>query len=169
MVDVDVIVGDGWQGAWEVEAPRAVRAAIAVTPHAGAIASSAHVEVAVKLSDDAEVRALNAQWRGKDMPTNVLSFPMVQADLIDVVIGSDEGETLLGDIILARETCEREARDRGISANDHAMHLIVHGTLHLLGHDHQNDAEAEHMEALETTILASLGLHAPYEGIDDDV
>ncbi len=80
---------------------------------------------------------------GKDAPTNVLSFPMTQIDLLDAIDIGDDGETLLGDIILAHETCAREAQEKRVSLVDHTTHLIIHGTLHLVGYDHENDAEAE--------------------------
>jgi probable rRNA maturation factor len=109
------------------------------------------------------VQVLNRQYRQKDKPTNVLSFPMVQADLLDTIgQNSDDGEVLLGDIVLAHGVCEREAVERGIAITDHATHLIVHGVLHLLGYDHMADGEAEAMEAIETDTLTSLGLADPY-------
>ena len=130
------------------------------------------VEVSVKYSDDDEVRTLNAAYRGKDKPTNVLSFPMLQFDLIELLEGdapelADDGEILLGDIILAHGVCAREAAEKNISVTTHATHLIVHGMLHLLGYDHIDDAEAEEMEEIERAALASLGLSDPY-AIDDD-
>src|SRR5690606_12136364 len=95
-------------------------------------------------------------------PTNVLSFPQVQADLLDTLSNSDDGEILLGDIVLARETCTREAAEKAVSVADHATHLIVHGTLHLVGYDHLDDPAADAMEALEVKALASLGIANPY-------
>ena len=119
--------------------------------------------VAVLLADDAAVQALNAQFRGKDAPTNVLSFPMTQADLIDTVTqNSDDGEVLLGDIVLAHGVCSREAAEKGVAIDAHATHLIVHGVLHLLGHDHMDEHEAQAMEAIEVDALATLGLPDPY-------
>ena len=109
-----------------------------------------------------EVQDLNTNYRGKDKPTNVLSFPMVQPDLLQSLENSDDGEALLGDIILARETCAREAEDKGVSMAQHATHLIAHGTLHLLGYDHENEPDAERMEELEVKALATLGLANPY-------
>ncbi len=164
MLEVIVDAGAGWPGEqdWTATAERAARAALELTPHGELAAGPACVELSVKLSDDAEVQGLNAAYRGKDKPTNVLSFPMVQMDLLEAIDIGDDGETLLGDIILAYETCAREAQERGISLVDHATHLIVHGTLHLVGYDHENDAEAEAMEAIETRALASLGLADPY-------
>lgn len=106
------------------------------------------------LTDDAALRDLNRRFRGQDKPTNVLSFPS----------GGGGG---LGDIALAYETCRREAEDQGVAFRDHARHLIVHGLLHLVGHDHEANDEAERMERLETRILATLGVADPYAGDDD--
>jgi len=109
------------------------------------------------------VQTLNAQYRQKDKPTNVLSFPMVQADLLDTIgQNSDDGEVLLGDIVLAYGVCASEAAEKNISIEHHATHLIVHGTLHLLGYDHMEDHEAEAMERIEIDALGSLGLEDPY-------
>ncbi|WP_077147577.1 rRNA maturation RNase YbeY [Sphingopyxis sp. KK2] len=147
---------------WEVRAADAVAAALALTPFAGLADAAPLVEVSVRLTDDAEVHTLNRDFRGKDKPTNVLSFPQVQQDLLEGLANSDDGEILLGDIVLARETCAREAEEKGIALADHATHLIVHGTLHLVGYDHMDDASAGAMEALEVKALASLGLANPY-------
>lgn len=164
MIDVIVDAGPLWPGDtdWSALASRAADAALRETPHGDLAANPACVEISVKLSDDAEIQTLNAAYRHKDKPTNVLSFPMIQPDLLDAVDIGDDGETLLGDIILAHETCAREAQEKGISLADHATHLVIHGTLHLVGYDHENDAEAEAMEAIETRALASLGLADPY-------
>ncbi|MFV0623878.1 rRNA maturation RNase YbeY [Sphingomonas sp. ac-8] len=148
---------------WETLAGRAAAAAFARTPYAGWATSPAAVEVAIRLTSDDEVHGLNRQYRGKDKPTNVLSFPMVQPDLLETVTqNSDDGEVLLGDIVLAHGVCVAEAAERDIPVADHATHLIVHGCLHLLGYDHQDDAEAEAMEDIERTALKQLGLHDPY-------
>jgi len=165
MLEVVTDVGAGWKGDtnWEMLAQDAVAAAIEQTPHAEFATMPVRVEISVKLSDDAEVQELNRDYRGKDKPTNVLSFPMVQPDLLDGLSNSDDGEVLLGDIVLARETVTREAADKRVSAEHHATHLIVHGALHLLGYDHeQGEAEAEAMEALERAALAGLGISDPY-------
>jgi len=148
---------------WDVLADRAARAAFSRTPHGELLTVDATIEISIRLADDDEVRTLNAQYRDKDKPTNVLSFPMIQPDLLDTVTtNSDDGEVLLGDIVLAYGVCAREAEERGITIADHATHLIVHGTLHLLGYDHLGDDEAETMEAIETDALTSLGLADPY-------
>lgn len=168
MLDVAALPGADWPGDvdWQALCERAAQAALSLTPHAGLLAASAPVEIAVKLSDDAEVRALNAQWRGKDKPTNILSFPMVQPDLLELIAdaggNADDGETQLGDMILGFGVCAREAAEKGIPLADHVTHLVVHGTLHLVGYDHSNDAEAEHMEALEIRALETLGIANPY-------
>jgi probable rRNA maturation factor len=164
-VETDVAAG-AWPEAvdWAALANRAARAALAVTPHAGLERAVYAVEVSVRLSDDAEVRSLNRDYRGKDRPTNVLSFPQVQADLIEALANSDDGEALLGDIILAYETVAREAAEKGVPPADHATHLIVHGLLHLLGYDHElGDADAEAMEAMERDALGRMGLADPYQ------
>lgn len=153
---------------WNALAARAVTAAVSGTPHAELATSAAAVEVSVRLATDAEVQTLNRQYRHKDAPTNVLSFPMVQPDLLDTVASnSDDGEVLLGDIVLAYETCAREAADKDVALETHATHLIVHGALHLLGYDHMGDGEAEAMEAIEIAALAAIGIADPYVITED--
>ncbi len=148
---------------WDALAARAIRAAIVRTPYGPLLDTPAAVEVSVRLTSDEEVRTLNAQYRQKDKPTNVLSFPMVQRDLLETVsLNSDDGELLLGDIVLAHDVCAAEAAERGISVETHATHLLVHGALHLLGYDHIDDDEAEGMEAIERDALADLGIADPY-------
>lgn len=162
LVETDIVAT--WQEGvdWADLGRRAVDAAIAQTPHAGLATAAPMVEIAVRLTDDAEVQGLNRDYRGKDRPTNVLSFPQYDSADFVMLANSDDEEILVGDIVLARETCEREAGERRISVADHAAHLIVHGTLHLLGYDHQDDASGDAMEALETKALATLGLADPY-------
>lgn len=157
------LINEGWPAAadWEALAGAAVAAAVAQTPYAGLATLDLPVEIAVRLTSDGEVQALNRDYRGKDKPTNVLSFPMLEADELDE-IGDQPGEAMLGDIILAEGVCTREAAEKAIAMPVHATHLIVHGTLHLLGYDHMNDADAEAMEALETRAMAQLGHDDPY-------
>lgn len=112
-------------------------------------------EIALLLVDDARMRVLNKEWRAQDKPTNVLSFQTVTPERLS-------SAPVLGDIILSYETVEREAQDENKTFDDHASHLVVHGFLHLLGYDHMNETDAEVMEALETRILASLGIADPY-------
>jgi probable rRNA maturation factor len=169
MIEVAVQQEPGWSDAidWEVLGKKAVTAALGVTPWASFIDASFDTEISIRLTEDEEVRALNATYRQKDKPTNVLSFPMIQRDLLDGIANSDDGEVLLGDIILARGVCEAEAADKGVTADVHATHLIVHGTLHLMGYDHLADEEAEAMEDLERAALASLGIEDPYAVTED--
>jgi probable rRNA maturation factor len=117
-------------------------------------------ELSLVFTDDASIREINAEWRDQDKPTNVLSFPA-----FPLKPGGMPGP-MLGDIVIARETVEREAVDLGKSFDDHLTHLMVHGFLHLFGYDHMNIAEAEVMEGLETRILAGFGLSDPYAGQD---
>jgi probable rRNA maturation factor len=146
---------------WERLARSAAQAAIAESAFPE-LAEDRPVEISVTLTGDEKVRELNAHWRGKDKPTNVLSFPMAdERDLSRTTLA--DSELLLGDIILARGVCEAEATERGVSVEDHATHLLVHGTLHLLGYDHHDDRDAADMEAREVRALARLGIANPYE------
>lgn len=142
---------DAWSEARVTDAMlvRAARAALAAAP---ALPPGVY-ELTLLLTDDEEMRALNRTWRGKDAPTNVLSFPA--NDTLS-------GPGLLGEIVLDYATTSEEARDRALSLADHVSHLVVHGVLHLLGLDHTDDTEAERMEALERSALASLGIADPY-------
>ena len=141
---------------------KAVQAAIAESAFPDLAASGRPIELSIRLTGDEQVRGLNAKWRRKDKPTNVLSFPMAEDyELNDENVATRE--LLLGDIIVARGVCEREAHDKGVSVEQHATHLIVHGTLHLLGYDHQGDADAADMEASEVRALERLGIANPYE------
>lgn len=152
---------DSSTGQWADIADKALHAAVAESAYPYLAGSEREVEVSLSLSNDDEVRALNAQWRGKDKPTNVLSFPMCDAQ--ELASADKPGSILLlGDMILARETCVREAADKGVSTEQHATHLMVHGMLHLLGYDHMDDGEAEDMEAREIRALHRLGLPDPY-------
>lgn len=125
------------------------------------------VEISAVLADDDTVQALNRDWRGKDKPTNVLSFAALDDEDAPQVPGAP---LLLGDIILAFQTCRDEAAEMGKPLAEHLSHLVVHGVLHLLGYDHEDDeAEAEEMERLETTILAGFGIADPYGQAEADV
>ncbi|MCA1748268.1 MAG: rRNA maturation RNase YbeY [Parasphingopyxis sp.] len=148
---------------WEGLAQKAAIEAIRRTPHGDLIDRTVAVEISIRLTDDDEVHTLNRQYRDKDRPTNVLSFPMVQPDMLDGLANSDDGEVLLGDLVLAAGVCRSEAEEKGIALADHAAHLLVHGVLHLLGYDHERgEADAEAMEALECEALAAMGIADPY-------
>jgi len=164
LLDIAVL-NEGWEDNpdWEALAHRAALAAVRASPYAALETTQAPVEIAIRLTSDAEVHALNRDYREKDKPTNVLSFPMYAPEDMAGLITSPDPEILLGDLVLARGVCEAEAAERGISVSDHATHLIIHGVLHLLGFDHMEDMEAHAMETLERSILRQLGLHDPYE------
>jgi probable rRNA maturation factor len=150
---VEVVLEDERWTELEIDAlaERAARAALL-----GAGVAPERCEISLLAADDARVAALNAAFRGKAEATNVLSWPAGAG-------GGDDGErAFLGDVALAWETCMREADAAGVPRPDHVAHLVVHGVLHLLGHDHEGDAEAEAMEATEAKILASLGVADPY-------
>ena len=152
-VDIDLTVEAGH---WPDEArlslliDRAAAAAFAETETTG------HSELSVVFSDDAHIRTLNADWRGKDKPTNVLSFPAFPLSRGGPL------PPMLGDIVLAAETVAREAALEDKPLENHITHLVVHGLLHLLGYDHETDAEAEEMEAVERAALARLAIPDPY-------
>lgn len=164
MIQIELSCESPWPDSdWDALADRAARAAIERTPHGPLLTTPATIEVSVRLTSDEEVHALNWQYRQKDKATNVLSFPMVQPDLVDTISqNSDDGEVLLGDIVLAHGVCVAEAAERGISVETHATHLMVHGVLHLLGYDHMSDDEAEAMEEIERQALHGLGIADPY-------
>ena len=164
MLEIAFDADEEWDSSrrWEPLVRKAAEAAIAESAFPDLMDSDRAIEMSVTLTGDEEVQALNAKWRGKDKPTNVLSFPM--ADDLDFARSNVAGpELLLGDIILAHGVCAAEAAKKGVSFEQHATHLLVHGTLHLLGYDHQEDAQASDMEAREVKALARLGIANPYE------
>ncbi|MFL6782339.1 MAG: rRNA maturation RNase YbeY [Sphingomicrobium sp.] len=163
MLEIAFDADEEWDSSkrWEPLVRKAAEAAIAESAFPDLMDSDRAIEMSVTLTGDDEVQALNSKWRGKDKPTNVLSFPM--ADDLDFARSSVSGpELLLGDIILAHGVCEAEASEKGVPFEQHATHLVVHGTLHLLGYDHQDDAQASDMEAREVRALARLGIADPY-------
>ncbi len=164
MIQIELSREYPWpEGNWELLASRAASAAIERTPHGELLTDPATIEISIRLTHDDEVRTLNGQYRHKDKATNVLSFPMIQPDLLETVTqNSDDGEVLLGDIVLAYGVCAAEAAAKGVSVEHHATHLVVHGTLHLLGYDHLGDGDADAMEEIERAALASLGIPDPY-------
>lgn len=137
--------------ALRAHAARAIEAALAVAP----VRPSPGAELSLLLTDDRRIRIVNRDWRGFDKATNVLSFPAAPADRI-------AASPVLGDIVIAYETVAREAEVEGKAVADHFSHLVIHGLLHLLGEDHETDAEAQRMEALEVAALARLGIADPY-------
>jgi probable rRNA maturation factor len=164
MLDIALDADEEWDSSRLSEqlVRRAAEAAIAESAFPQLADFGRTVELSVRLTGDEQVRALNAHWRGKDQPTNVLSFPMAEErELRDENFA--DAELLLGDIILAHGVCEAEAADKGVGFDSHATHLIVHGTLHLLGYDHGDERDAADMEAREIRALERLGIANPYE------
>lgn len=141
---------------WPESETLAALARTAIDAAAGASASGADGTVSLLFTDDAHIRVLNREWRGRDKATNVLSFPAPR------VPHAGFGAAPLGDIVLARQTVAREAAAEGKTFEHHLTHLIVHGFLHLLGHDHEDETEAEEMEALERRALQTLAIGDPY-------
>ena len=151
-----LITADCWQAEPEAEAviDRAIAAAAEfVTADVG------ESELAVMLTDDEGIRTLNRNWRGIDKPTNVLSFPALQPQ---GARKPGDAPRMLGDIAIAYDTTRREADEEQKRFDHHLSHLAVHGFLHLIGHDHEQDREAETMESLEREILSQLGIPDPY-------
>ena len=157
-MQLDIDIEDWPAGEWEALATRAAEAAGEGEP----LLANPRLTASLLFTSDAEVHALNREWRQRDKPTNVLSFPMLERTELET-LGPDGPPEMLGDIALAYETCAREAAEKGVTLEAHAAHLIVHGLLHLAGHDHvMSDEQAEAMEGLETRILAKLGIADPY-------
>ena len=158
-MDLDIEI-DGWPADedWEALSAKAHSAIARIEPALG----HARLVTSVLFTGDEQVHELNREWRGKDKPTNVLSFPMLEREDL-IALGPDGPPEMLGDIALAFETCAREAEEKEVSLADHAAHLLIHGFLHLAGHDHvDSDAQAEAMEKLEIEALAKLGIADPY-------
>lgn len=159
-MDLEIDIEEPWPHGtdWADQAERALEAVIQVVPEL----DNERLTASLLFTSDGEIQELNRQWRTKDKPTNVLSFPMMTRETL-LRLAQDGAPEMLGDLALACETCTREAAEKGISVEMHATHLIIHGLLHLAGYDHEtSDADAEAMEALETKALALIGIPDPY-------
>ncbi len=157
-LNLETDLEDWPDGEWETLADKASQAAASI---ASELANS-RLSTSLLFTTDAEVRTLNREWRQRDKPTNVLSFPMLSRDEV-LDLAPDGPPAMLGDLALAYETCAREAEEKNIPLEHHAAHLIIHGLLHLAGYDHEISTEdAEHMEGLEIQALASMGIADPY-------
>ena len=160
MIALECEVEAPWPSApdWTELATRAASATCTVAPEL----ANPRLSASILFTNDTELHTLNRDWRGKDKPTNVLSFPMLERDDLLALATAGPPE-MLGDIALAHETCAREAGFKGISLDHHAAHLIIHGLLHLAGHDHEiSPVNAKTMEKLEIKALAQLGVPDPY-------
>jgi probable rRNA maturation factor len=162
-VELDVEIEEPWPArGWPELAERCAAALVRFAPELG----NPRLSASLLFTSDAEVHALNREWRQRDKATNVLSFPMLEREDL-LTLAPDGLPELLGDIALAYETCAREAEDKDVALEHHAAHLIVHGLLHLAGHDHElGSDEAEAMEALEVKALALIGVANPYGPLD---
>lgn len=152
-LDIDLAVE---AGAWLPEAALLALVERAAAAAFGELQLVGMSELSVVFTDDAAIQALNAEWRGKDKPTNVLSFPAFPTTR------GGQLPPMLGDIVLAAETVAREAAEENKPVENHVSHLVIHGLLHLLGYDHETDDEAEEMEAVERAALARLAIPDPY-------
>ena len=164
LMEFDCDVEELWpsENDWEATARIAATALLNVAPEL----DQPRLTVSVLFTTDEHIEELNREWRGKDKPTNVLSFPMLARGEL-LALPAEGPPELLGDVALAHETCAREAAEKGVPLEHHAAHLIVHGLLHLAGYDHElGEAEAEAMEALETKALALMGIANPYGAPD---
>ena len=156
-IEIDIIVAaDAWDAVDDLDPLTRICVDVAIAETGVRLMESC--ELSLNFCDDAEIRTLNARWRGKDTPTNVLSFPTP---------GAPGEKALLGDIVIAFGTVAREAREQEKSIEDHLRHMIIHGFLHLLGYDHESREEAEEMEALERRIAGLLGMKDPYAAVED--
>jgi probable rRNA maturation factor len=151
-----LVVAECWQN--EPDAEAVIQRAIAAAAES-VDTDVGDAELAVMLTDDPGIRTLNSNWRGIDKPTNVLSFPALQPEGAPK---PGDAPRMLGDIAIAYETTRREADAEGKPFEHHLSHLAIHGFLHLIGYDHENDTDAEEMESLETEILEQLGIPDPY-------
>lgn len=157
-IDIDILISsDDWDSVDDLD-PLTRRCIAACVDESG-VRLMDGCELSVTFCDDAGIRSLNAQWRGKDAATNVLSFPTP---------GAVVNKPLLGDIVIAYETVAQEAKEQEKTLHAHVTHMIMHGFLHLIGYDHESAAEAEEMETLERQIALTLGLRDPYAHADDD-
>lgn len=167
-MDLNVSVEANWLTwiDWQIFSENAYRAIAALAPEL-----AIDGEISILFADDSRVRSLNRDWREKDRPTNVLSFPALsREEFLNFSNGKFVSDYMFGfgDLVLALETCQREAREKGISLEHHTAHLIVHGLLHLAGYDHETSPEdARQMESLEIKALALMGIADPYGDHDE--
>ncbi|AEI37998.1 MAG: rRNA maturation RNase YbeY [Zymomonas mobilis subsp. pomaceae] len=170
MITVEADIASSWPKSpdWNAVAVKACSQAILVSQFPFLNEEGHEAEISIRFSDNDEVHALNKTWRDKDRPTNVLSFPMLDADELSQLERMIGAECLLGDMILAFDVARQEALEKAISLEAHVTHLITHGMLHLLGYDHILDEEAEAMEALERKALAMLDIADPYADSEPD-
>lgn len=166
---VVTVAAAAWRSAIDDLEARALLIVRAALEHASVEDWARRGEISLLLSDDEELRDLNGRYRDRDRPTNVLSFPAIDFDEGRSSAAPLPGPVLLGDIAMSFQRLSIEAGERGKPLLDHFAHLLVHGTLHLLGYDHEEDDQAVMMERLEESVLSGLGMAPPYAPEDDVV
>lgn len=165
MTEIDIDIGPDWDANidWLNMSKKSIDEAIKLSDYNFLHDIDNMVSISISLSDNDSVHALNKEYRDKDKPTNILSFPIYENAELSGLANHPIPEILLGDMILSYEICHAEAQEKGISLRDHYQHLIVHGILHLLGYNHIEDDDADKMQSLEILALKNMGIENPYE------
>jgi len=164
MIEIDLDIGD-WdkQVNWHMLCEKSIYSIIENSSYSDITHSSYKFSISITLSSNDHVCTLNKQYRGKDKPTNILSFPMIEPKILENINAINTPESLLGDLVLSHEICKEEAKDKEIAIEAHFQHLIAHGMLHLLGYDHIEDEDAEIMQNIEINALNEINIDNPYE------
>lgn len=165
MITFDLNIGGAWDNKidWKTLTKDAAIESIKNSEYNTLLNTHKNVSIDITLSNNEQIHALNKEYRGKDKPTNILSFPMLSYPELQAIEDYPIPEILLGDLILSYEICIQEASEKNISIENHYQHLIIHGILHLLGYDHIEDKDADIMQALEIKALDDMGIDNPYE------
>ncbi len=165
MIEIDLDINPKWKrdNDWLALSQRPIYEAIELSDYSFLQKIDNNVSISILLSDNETIHTLNQQYRSKDKPTDILSFPMVERSELSTLAHHPIHEILLGDIILSHDICHSEAKEKGISLKDHYQHLIVHGILHLLGYNHIDDDDADKMQSIEILALKKMGIKNPYE------
>lgn len=165
MIEIDLDIAPNWEKEihWSDLSKKSINEAIKLSDYNFLCSIDNNVSISISLSKNEKVHALNKQYRDKDKPTNILSFPMVEPTELSGLAEHPIPEILLGDMILSYDICYAEAKEKGISLTNHYQHLIVHGILHLLGYNHIEDDDAEKMQTIEILALKNMGIENPYE------
>lgn len=165
MIEIDIIIEPIWGSAndWHALSKRSINKALEYSNYKGLLKTYKHISISISLSNNQQVHALNNQYRSKDKPTNILSFPMLERDELDTIDIIQTPEIMLGDLILAYNICNDEALAQNITLANHFAHLIIHGILHLLQYNHIEDADADIMQSIEINALRDMGIDNPYK------
>ena len=165
MITCDLDINTLWDKKvdWLSLAEVSILKSIKYSYYSNLIDSNKNVSISITLSDNHQLHSLNKEYRSKDRPTNILSFPLLDHTQLQTIEDYPTPEILLGDLILSYDMCNKEALEKNISIEHHYQHLIVHGILHLLGYDHIEDKDADIMQSIEIKALEILGIDNPYE------